>query len=546
MPGWLLLLLALPLLACAACASAGASADTPSLRGEWRPVGSDAAAWQSFEPALRARIPRGEHGAEIRLSPRAAAREGGEWVLVVHTGPLDRFRWVGADGREVEAGLADVRRPGWIGHGRIGVPLASPPDPDTAVTLTLLPQTAIGGTLAFSLERRDVFLAEEVRWVALISVCLALLAGMALVALVFAVRLRDATFVWYAVYLASYAVIQLLQTGYAASPLGWSLLLEAPRAWGRSAVAVSIVMIVLFLVRFGELRRFAPRTVRPLHAYAAAVAAASLLGWMPIEAVQAASRAAINPLLILGGPLLLGVALRAWWRGSRYAGVFVVGWTPLLLVTVAGSLQLFGLFPGWMDEGQAPMLAAAFEALVLSAGLADRIALVRRDRDIARAQADIDPLTGVLNRRAFDVRLRRLCQVAAPRQLAVLYCDLDHFKRLNDTHGHAAGDQALRSVAMALVEELRPGDVIGRMGGEEFVIVLPECDEAVAHAVASRLCERVRVLGRPPRFGPQQLTISIGVAAGACQGTAAELLDRADRALYAAKRGGRDRVVVDR
>src|SRR5690606_15794085 len=108
---------------------------------------------------------------------------------------------------------------------------------------------------------QDRFVAEEVRWVALVSVCLALLAGMALVALVFAARLRDATFLWYAAYLASFAVVQVLQTGYAASPLGWSLLVEAPRAWGRMAVVVSIVSIVLFLVRFAELRRYAPRSV---------------------------------------------------------------------------------------------------------------------------------------------------------------------------------------------------------------------------------------------------------------------------------------------
>src|SRR5690606_18803176 len=98
----------------------------------------------------------------------------------------------------------------------------------------------------------------------------------------------DRTFAWYAGYLASYAMIQLLQTGYAASPLGWSWLLSAPQAWGRTAVVVSIVMIVLFLVRFAELHRFAPRTVRPLQAYAGAVALSAALGWVPVDAIQAA------------------------------------------------------------------------------------------------------------------------------------------------------------------------------------------------------------------------------------------------------------------
>jgi diguanylate cyclase (GGDEF)-like protein len=516
------------------------------LRGEWRPAGAEADAWQPFEPARLTRIARNPDGALVRLWPAAAdgSRETADDLLLVVRRPgLERLAWHPAEGVPVAAHLLQTSREGWIGHGRIGFPLDSAPRPGEPLLLRLQPQAGINGTLAFALQRQTEFLAEDARWLALVATCLAILLGMALMALVFTVRLRDATFLYYAAYLLSYAMIQGIQTGFVASPLGWSAVAEAPRDWGRVAVVGSVVMSVLFLVRFASLPAYLPRATRLLLGYAALVALNAAIGLWPHPAAAALSSALVNPLLILGGPLLLVVSLHAWWRGSRYAGFFAVGWTPLLLLTVAGSLQLYGYWPDWLWSEEATLVAAAFEALVLSAGLADRTAAMRRDRDAARAMADIDALTGVLNRRALQRRFDESGgQRRGPTSQSVLFCDIDHFKRLNDSLGHAVGDDALRAVASELRRELRSRDSIGRYGGEEFVLLLPDCDLEAAMAIAERLRTGVEELGRPPRFGEHPLTISIGVAARAPGEAIEATVQRADAAMYEAKRTGRNRV----
>jgi len=156
-----------------------------------------------------------------------------------------------------------------------------------------------------------------------------------------------------------------------------------------------------------------------------------------------------------------------------------------------------------------------------------------------------DPLTGVFNRRAFLERaegeLARTRRTGRP--LSALMCDIDHFKRINDTHGHAAGDEALKRFAACCRAHLRVSDVLGRLGGEEFAILLPETGAGEAVLVAERLREAVaglEVESEEARFG---LTVSIGATAFLCGAdTVDRALARADEALYRAKTGGRNRV----
>lgn len=160
-------------------------------------------------------------------------------------------------------------------------------------------------------------------------------------------------------------------------------------------------------------------------------------------------------------------------------------------------------------------------------------------------EAATDPLTGVLNRRAFDrVLANEVSRAAAGRtSLSLLALDLDHFKAINDTHGHAVGDDALRAFAARLRALLRQQDHFARVGGEEFVVLLPGAAAVRALEIAERL--RAAVAERPlldaPRVAP---TVSIGVASRQDGETAAALLARADAAAYAAKRAGRDRAML--
>ncbi len=165
----------------------------------------------------------------------------------------------------------------------------------------------------------------------------------------------------------------------------------------------------------------------------------------------------------------------------------------------------------------------------------------RRLKELAR----VDGLTGVMNRSAFDARVQARLQDmqlgAGP--VAYLMVDLDHFKEINDTHGHQAGDEVLRVVAQRLQSSVRAEDDVGRYGGEEFGVLLCGADEAAIRTVSMRIWERLR--GTPIEWEGRLLEVraSIGLSFVDSKGAPAKLYAAADAALYHAKRTGRDRVV---
>jgi diguanylate cyclase (GGDEF)-like protein len=126
--------------------------------------------------------------------------------------------------------------------------------------------------------------------------------------------------------------------------------------------------------------------------------------------------------------------------------------------------------------------------------------------------------------------------------VAVVVGDLDHFKLVNDTFGHARGDELLTAVAGALVDSVRPPGLVGRLGGEEFAVVVDDLDEDAALALVGRLAVGLRAL---PGL-PGEVTMSFGVCVARAPAPPAAVLDRADQALYEAKRSGRDRAVLAR
>ncbi|MFO1253924.1 diguanylate cyclase [Inhella sp.] len=184
------------------------------------------------------------------------------------------------------------------------------------------------------------------------------------------------------------------------------------------------------------------------------------------------------------------------------------------------------------------VMAMAFGFMSLHAG---------RLLDTVEAQAATDPLTGLLNRRGFDVALQREWRrhQRLEQGLAALMIDIDHFKQINDKQGHPIGDAALRHLADTLRQQLRPYDLLGRLGGEEFCVVLPGVSPALAAQTAERLCRAPLSFVPEGESIPLSMTVSIGVAS--CRPDDAHpdaLLARADRALYQAKQQGRDRVVL--
>ena len=241
--------------------------------------------------------------------------------------------------------------------------------------------------------------------------------------------------------------------------------------------------------------------------------------------------------------------------------------TRQMLGVLVYSLVAFGVASGVVaarDEPDYPtVVAAAYVGMVVvvllsSTFLTTRVQstrehLRRQKAELARALEQIrqlathDDLTGLLNRRAMLDRMqleqRRSLRSGSPLLIAQL--DIDHFKVVNDTHGHAAGDLVLQSFADTVRRNVRDTDVLARWGGEEFVLLL--CDTPAADAVA--LMERLRQAVQamqvpvPQGDGPITVTVSIGLARHAPADPLAGTLERADQALYAAKAGGRNRVV---
>lgn len=168
-------------------------------------------------------------------------------------------------------------------------------------------------------------------------------------------------------------------------------------------------------------------------------------------------------------------------------------------------------------------------------------------RDELRRRAMTDDLTGLANRRELMASLDRATSSAQRygRPLALAIIDIDHFKNVNDTHGHPVGDAVIRKVALTASEVMRAQDTVGRLGGEEFAVVLPDCSANDALAACERLRMAMREMDLELETGHQIfVTLSVGIAVLGQGDTAADMIARADAALYNAKHGGRDRVLL--
>lgn len=277
----------------------------------------------------------------------------------------------------------------------------------------------------------------------------------------------------------------------------------------------------------------------------------SILGDLTtFDALYAAGRAVIAVLCVVVAALAL---LRLFRPVAPVGGISARAVLPVagaLLLLVAAGLSVRDAWENSVTLAGVPIPHAswawlAFDLVLPLLGLLLLRALAERDvalRELAE-QAVTDPLTGLRNRRGFlaeaEAALARCAR--AGQAAAVVMVDLDRFKSINDRHGHPAGDAVLRATAASLRAGLRAGDVAGRLGGEEFVLLLPDADLDAAIATADRL--RAALTAAVPHPGGGRVTASFGVAP--VEGLdVSPALSAADEALYRAKQGGRDRVEV--
>lgn len=204
-----------------------------------------------------------------------------------------------------------------------------------------------------------------------------------------------------------------------------------------------------------------------------------------------------------------------------------------VLGSTSGVLHMTG------SPDQEPITSANERLRMLGDVLGSRLSMIRALSD-SQIQAALDPLTGMLNRRSFSSECS--AHLTPGTDFAVIAMDFDHFKRINDTHGHATGDQALRVFAKATQRATRKSDIVARIGGEEFAIVLPNADARAAVALAERIRSELETSlqsGSVPAF-----TVSAGVADSTISPEIERVLEHADEALFRAKDLGRDRVEV--
>jgi two-component system cell cycle response regulator len=273
----------------------------------------------------------------------------------------------------------------------------------------------------------------------------------------------------------------------------------------------------------------------------------------PITAAPGAPAADVFVLMIPAVAAQTGLELMAELRASPEARHGrIVCLLPEEARTLAASL---------LDMGASDVIVGLAELNEMTLRLGRQIQrkqavdhLRARLHDGLRA-AMIDPLTGLYNRRFAMPFLKGLAmgQDGKASGFAVMLADLDHFKQINDRLGHAAGDRVLCHVADLLGSSVREVDLVARIGGEEFLIVMPGADGTVARRAADRLCRRIGEAGIPLRgqSQPAHVTVSIGVAMGQVSPNAEDaaahvdaLLDEADRALYRAKARGRNTVTL--
>jgi two-component system, sensor histidine kinase LadS len=466
-------------------------------------------------------VHKGRH-LQVELFPSGS----GENASLPRAGELPRFRGV---------------------HDAVFVLQGSPADGESWYA-RITPQGRGAEELGFAVASLDRVLGAAAEHARMIAMTFGALMAMALAALLIWFVLSDRLFVLYALLISLQALYIAYLSGQGFEWPLLSMMPLSPHAWNVPA-ALSGAAACLFVREIADLKRFSPRVYA---AFGWLAAAFLVLSFANLAELVGLGRlvVVIGNLIFVGAAIFtVVVAFLAWRRGSRAAGWFLVAWGLLEAATITTAVQLL-----LRNEERAELLlyyglplSMVVAAVFIALGVADRLREQRAALTEAERRAQTDPLTGVLNRRSIVERLEAASARARARGLpiALLFIDLDHFKQINDTYGHAAGDACLKAIVEPIQAELRQSDVIGRYGGEEFVVILSSADAEAAHLIAQRILDRV-AQAQVEGFGkPLCLTCSIGVAASDTLGVWGEhLIARADEAQYAAKKSGRNRVQI--
>jgi len=358
--------------------------------------------------------------------------------------------------------------------------------------------------------------------------------------------LRDRVFLYFIAYAGTQLIYLLMMVGeFYDLPGGIRLsMLGQMTSW--FFATVSAAFSISFVLEFCDLRRNTPRLAKVFGAtrWVYVILLPALL--LP-AAFKAPLQDTLNLILLLSSLVAIVAVSLSTWQGNRASRFFLVAWMPQVafLVIRATQLLMVAPMPTWLEYGFP--FTMAFSSIIITLGLADATLHARRERDIAHGLAERDGLTGVLNRRALTARLVNAVVDARAhaRPLALLFLDIDHFKVINDRHGHLVGDACLIALAETLGGALKDGQTFGRYGGEEFLVILPGATRTEAMLAGESLRRQIESMEIEPEGIPLRMTASIGIAQLlGHDDTVDHLVDRADQALYRAKAAGRNRVTM--
>jgi diguanylate cyclase (GGDEF)-like protein len=356
------------------------------------------------------------------------------------------------------------------------------------------------------------------------------------------IGLRSRRYIFYAVYLASFALLNIAYTGHGFEWL-W------PEQVGLQLWIIPYMMVLygmsglLFAATFLDTRNNFPRLNR-IVAWICALFAVLLLGSFLFN-FNAAGLDIAFLFVFVFSCLMIWLGVLAVRHGHKPARYFLFGAIAAMAGALMTDLSVAGLIPYNEFTYRAVEIGMLIDASVLALALAYQFRVGQQEKYQAELMARVDPLTGLNNRRAFY-------QIAKPvwsnalrnqRQISVIELDIDRFKQINDTHGHACGDEVLIAVASIMARSARDGDVLTRWGGEEFILLLPETDLDAAIALAERLRNLISAVKLQYHGKEIRFTASFGVAQRMPQCVSMdELISAADDRLYQSKRDGRNRV----
>jgi diguanylate cyclase (GGDEF)-like protein len=481
------------------------------------------------EPSLRL-IPRWNHGPRFRLIPR--------WIRLW----LDRLDvYLVQDDRtlsHVHTGDTTVEAEGLLPAIGYALPLRFPPGPSEVY----LRVESIGPmVLPIELMSDAQLSARKHGFDYVYGFVYGFLAALSIYNFLLFVGLGERSYLYYALALLSFIACNIGYTGHGLA-LWW------PGRLSIQAYAIPVMMVLyavlgwLFASRFLDLAEHAPRACMAVRWASGAGLLVLVVAVLAGNQLLAARLAFLFMSLFVLVTFLLGVqALRQGRASGRY---FLAATFSGLLGAVTTDLAVWGKLPFTPLTFHAAEQGFIIEATLLALALAHRIRGYQHASRHAERLARLDSLTGLLNRRAFLETAQTWSggNRRGRQTLSLVMMDIDHFKQINDEHGHQVGDEVLRAVAVLLSQQGRISDIVARWGGEEFLLLLPDTDLSHASSYAERLRQATAAIRVPVKGGQLSITVSIGVAEHGADATLVDTINAADMRLYQAKGQGRNRV----